>query len=121
MIIKTANDKSLVIAYSNDGVLSAHTKCRVNQPDMELQIVDLFSTKDYADMSFEDMLLDEVITYAREHELTSISYIVGPEPFNPEPHLTQEQVIQWYLAQGFEQESGALGAIKMVYQIPPID
>ncbi len=105
--------------YTNDSVLSAYTHCRVHRQKSELEIVSLFATKDYSYMSFEDMLLEEVITYARVQGLDTIYFILGPEPMNPKPYLTVEEVKHWYLSNGFVLQDGVLSQ-KVVYKIPPI-
>lgn len=119
MILRTDGFKSLDISYVNSGLLSAYTRCRADG-DGNLQIISLFSTKDYAGCYYEEMLLDEVLNYALAHNLHSIYYIVGPEPWNPEPHLSLAEVEQWYLKQGFEKTTSVLGAAKMVLTLPEL-
>lgn len=109
MIKEIRNNRTMEITYLNDDVLTAHVCCIYHEAKKELQIVDLFATKEYGNCYFEDMLLDEVFLYAATVGASSIKTYIGPEPYNPEPYRTQQQELKWYQDYGFQQESTVCG------------
>lgn len=93
MVYTISNNKALEVTYTNNGELAAHACCIANRGSSQLEIIDLFATQDYGNMGFEDMLLEEVLGYAYEHNLASVVVTIGPEPFNPKPYLSEAQCI----------------------------
>ena len=121
MIKTICNSNTLEITYTNNDQLAAHTCCIVHHSTNQLEIVDLFAVNDYKDMNFEDMLLEEILSYAREQGITSILVYVGPEPYNPDPYWSVSDYIAWYESYGFVHSPGAIDCCcRMIYQMPPM-
>ena len=119
MIKTICNSNTLEITYTNNDQLAAHTCCIVHHSTNQMEIVDLFAVNDYKDMNFEDMLLEEILSYVRERGITSILVYVGPEPYNPDPYWSVNDYIAWYESYGFVHSPGAIDCCcRMVYQMP---
>ena len=117
MVNVICNDKALEITYTSKDQLIAHTSCIVHRNTQQLEIIDLFAVRQYGDMYFEDMLMEEVLIYAQDQGLTSIIAYVGPEPFNPDPYWTTDDYIDWYASYGFSQKAGTFCRQCMEYQV----
>lgn len=121
MINRIKNINTLEVTYSNNDQLVAYTRCTVHHSTNQLQITDLFAVRDYKDMNFEDMLLEEIFSYAQEQGILTIVVFVGPEPSNPDPYWTVDDYIAWYESYGFVQSQGNLSyGHRMVYQASPL-
>lgn len=123
MIKELRTTKILEIEYNNNGETAAHVCCITNQGKKQLRIVDLFALEDYADSSFEDMLMDEVFQYAYENDINQIVTYIGPEPYNPKPYRSIDDEVRWYEGYGFEAAKSACSfASCMVCKvIPPVN
>lgn len=120
MIKEIRSTKIMEIEYSNNGEIAAHVCCIADHKKKELRIVDLFAVKDYAAASFEDMLMEEVMTYALENDIQRIVTFIGPEPYNPDPYRTIDDEVSWYNEYGFETVVSKCGfAACMEYQVTP--
>ena len=120
MISVICNDKVLEITYMDKDQLIAHTSCVVHRSTQQLEIIDIFAVQQYGDMYFEDMLMEEVLSYAQNQGLISIIAYVGPEPFNPAPYWTADDYMDWYASYGFTQKQSSFCRQCMECQVIPI-
>lgn len=120
MVKVICNDKVLEITYTSNDELIAHTSCIVHRNTQQLEIIDIFAVSQYGDMYFEDMLMEEVLSYAQDQGLASIIAYVGPEPFNPAPYWTSDDYMDWYASYGFTLTPGSFCRQRMEYQVSPL-
>ena len=120
MVKVICNDKVLEITYTSNDELIAHTSCIVHRNTQQLEIIDIFAVSQYGDMYFEDMLMEEVLSYAQDQGLASIIAYVGPELFNPVPYWTSDDYMDWYASYGFTLTPGSFCRQRMEYQVSPL-
>lgn len=120
MVNVICNDKVLEITYTSNGQLIAHTSCVVHRSTKQLEIIDIFAVQQYGNMYFEDMLMEEVLSYAQDQGLDSIIAYVGPESFNPDPYWATDDYMDWYAGYGFTQKHSSFCRQCMECQVTPL-